>query len=399
MTTQKKFVTYFEAPVLNRSGYGLTSDAIFHSLYTYPLFQVTVLPTAWGSCAPRLSPSPYDALIRGSFPKQREIPQPHILVSNTIPYMSKPVGTMFNINYCAGLETDKCPDMFMKGVNQWNLNIVGSNFAKAGYLNSNTKPSCPIEVVNFGVDTNAYKMTSTENPEVERAMAEVKENQCFLFVGQITSPHLFGDRKDMSNLIKTFCETFKGKADKPALIVKTGGTVYSAADRNYTLERIQVVKQMVPNNDVNVYLIHGELNDEEMNALFNHKRIIAHVSFTHSEGYGLPLLQGSLSGKPVIASNWSGHLDFLPEDKAILLKGKVEQIPPYCASEFFLAESKWFNVDYEAAKETLTKFYYGDRTEINVKAQILARQNAKEFSLEAFEKKFHRVMDKYIVGK
>lgn len=395
---QRKFNAVLEAPVLNRSGYGLTSDMIAAALMSYPNFNLLIIPTPWGSCSPRLTEGKDDAAIRARLPKQREIPQPDILISNTIPYMSKPAGRLFNINMCAGLEVDICPNMFMEGVNLWNLNIVCSNHAKQGYLNSKIKPKGPVEVLNFGIDTDIYKPTTEISPAVEQAMAAIPEKEAFLFVGQVTSPHLFGDRKDMSSLIKTFCETFKGKDDKPALILKTGGTTYSTFDRNATLDRIKAVKDMVENNDVNVYLVHGELDDMQMNALFNHPKIIAHISFTHSEGYGLPLIQGSLSGKPVIASNWSGHLDFLDAEHSILLDGKVEVIPPFCESEFFLKGSKWFNVDYDKASKVLQEFFYNDRSVINTQAMKLAKINADKFSLKKFERKFHHILDRYIMG-
>ena len=396
---QRKFNVAFEAPVLNRSGYGLVSDMIFHAIKTYPMFNLLVLPTSWGGCAPRLTRNEGDADIVRCIPKTNQVPQPHILISNTIPYMSKPQGTMFNINFCAGVETTELPDMFMNAVNKWNLNIVCSNFSKQGYLNSKIKPTQPVEVIGHGVNTNVYKMTDEKNEKIEAIMSKVTENEAFLFVGQVTSPHLFGDRKDMSSLIKVFCETFKNKTNKPALILKTGGTSCSTQDRNITLERIKLVKEMVENNDVNVYLIHGELNDEEMNALYNHKKVIAGISFTHGEGFGLPLLQQTLAGKPVIVSNYSGHLDFLPEGKFVPIAGSLQTIPHHLVSEFFLPTAQWFQVDYEAAKQTLNDFYYGDRTEINKQAVILANQNSKEFSLAAFERKIHKTLDKYLLGK
>lgn len=392
----KRFTAVFNAPVLNRSGYGLTSDTIAKALMAYPMFDMLIVPSNWGSCAPRLIEQPGDAAIKDRFPKQREIPQPQILLSNTIPYMCKPEGTMYNINFCAGLEVDQCPDMFMNGVNQWQLNIVCSHYAKAGYLNSKIKPKGPVEVLNFGIDTDIFKITTDTNDNVEKCMANIAEQEAFLFIGQVTSPHLFGDRKDMSNLIKTFCEAFKGKARKPALILKTGGTVYSNADRNNTLARIQQVKSMVPDNDVNIYLIHGELSDLELNALMNHKKIIAHVSFTHSEGYGLPLIQGTLSGKPVIASNHSGHLDFLDAEHSLLLPGTVDVIPPYCESEFFIKGSKWFNVDYARAQKVLQDFFYNDRMAINAQALKLAEINTKKFNLMKFQSNLHRILDRYL---
>ena len=54
-----------------------------------------------------------------------------------------------------------------------------------------------------------------------------------------------------------------------------------------------------------------ELISEELNELYNHPKVKAMVSTTKGEGFGRPLLEFSLTGKPIMASGWSGHLDFL----------------------------------------------------------------------------------------
>ena len=60
----------------------------------------------------------------------------------------------------------------------------------------------------------------------------------------------------------------------------------------------------------NVYLLHGSLSTEEMNRLYNHPKVKSLVSLTHGEGFGRPLLEASMTGLTVIASAWSGQLDF-----------------------------------------------------------------------------------------
>ena len=393
-----KFNVVFKAPVLNRSGYGNWCDNLFRCLYNYPYFKVTTIPTPWGSCQPRQTTSDLDKLIRDSMPAEQSIPQPDIYICATLPHMDKPAGKMFNINLSAGIEVDRCHDYIMKGVNQWDLNILISKFSKGVYENSDIRPTSKLETLLWGVDTDIFKITDVPDKKVDEQMNKIKEDECFLFVGQSTSPHLFGDRKDMSSLIKTFCEAFRGKPNRPALILKTSGTNFSAMDRNATIERVQQVRGMVENNDVNVYVLHGELTDVEMNALYNHKKVIAHVSFTHSEGWGQPLLQASLSGKPVFASDWSGHLDFLSREKSVLLPGKVETIPDHLSSEYFMKGSKWFSVDYEASKKILQDYFYGDRTEINNRAIQQSQLNSQRFNLNVMESNFHKNLDKYIRG-
>jgi glycosyltransferase involved in cell wall biosynthesis len=126
-------------------------------------------------------------------------------------------------------------------------------------------------------------------------------------------------------------------------------------DRNEILEKIRQIQKLVGGKDLpNIYLLHGTFSDEEINILYNHPKIKAHVSFTKGEGYGRPLLEASISAKPIIAPNWSGHIDFLQGDMSILLPGQVTQIHPSAViPNLLIAESGWFSISENAASSAL----------------------------------------------
>jgi len=48
-----------------------------------------------------------------------------------------------------------------------------------------------------------------------------------------------------------------------------------------------------------------------MTALYQHPKIKALVTLTHGEGFGLPLFEAAYNELPIIAPDWSGHVDFL----------------------------------------------------------------------------------------
>jgi len=168
-------------------------------------------------------------------------------------------------------------------------------------------------------------------------------------------------------------------------------------DREEMLDRIRKVMATVEGGDLpQVYLIHGELLDEEVNELYNHPKIKAHVSFTKGEGYGRPLLEASISQKPVIVSNWSGHLDFLNSETAVLLPGEVKQIHPSAVvQDMLLPESGWFTVDYKKASETLEDVYknYKKYTDGAKKQSYISRT---EFSLEKMGEKLISLMEEKV---
>ena len=155
-------------------------------------------------------------------------------------------------------------------------------------------------------------------------------------------------------MVKTFLETFKGSSkNKPSLILKTNQVNYSLLDREEILKKINEIKNMVSGNLPNIYLLHGEMTDDEMNQLNNDNKIKAFISFTKGEGYGRPLAEAAITGKPVIVSNWSGHTDFIHPDYNILIGGELKDVHPSAANQWLLKESQWFNINTDIASRAM----------------------------------------------
>jgi hypothetical protein len=108
--------------------------------------------------------------------------------------------------------------------------------------------------------------------------------------------------------------------------MKTNSATTSIMDRNSMLDKIEAVRKTVKGRVPNVYLLHGDLEDEDMNDLYNHSKVKAMLSFTKGEGFGRPLLEFSVVEKPVIASGWSGHVDFLNSELSLLVGGELKPI-------------------------------------------------------------------------
>ena len=205
------------------------------------------------------------------------------------------------------------------------------------------------------------------------------------------------DRKNVGLLIKAFYETFKNKAKKPALILKTSGSGASYMDRNELLKKInQIKKTVVSTNLPNIYLLHGEFTDIEMNQLYNHPKVKAMVSLTKGEGFGRPLLEFSLTKKPVIASGWSGHIDFLNSEFTSLLPGRLENVHDSAAvPNMILKESQWFSVDHGAIGHYL-KDVFENYKKYTDGAKRQAFKNKKEFSWEAMKNKVNELFTQHI---
>ena len=110
-----------------------------------------------------------------------------------------------------------------------------------------------------------------------------------------------------------------------------------------------IISQFKSNNgDVKckVYVLHGNLTDEEMRGLYRHPKIKAFITTSHGEGFGLPLFEAAREGLPVVTIGWSGQLDFLHREYSFLVGGDLENVHESAAvKETLLKESKWFKPD------------------------------------------------------
>jgi len=291
-----------------------------------------------------------------------------------VPNEFQPIGK-FNIGITAGIETTICDHSWLEGLNRMNLNLVSSEHAKKVFEQSsfeqrdkNTnqvikqiKLEKPVEVLFEGVDLNKYFYIADEDldgTELVQSLDNIKEDFCFLYVGHWLQGELGQDRKNTGYTIKSFLETFKNKTNPPALILKTSQVTNSIMDRDEILKKINAIKQTVKGNLPNIYLLHGDLDDKDMNDLYNHGKVKAMVSLTKGEGFGRPLLEFSLSKKPIIASNWSGHIDFLNSDYNTLVGGTLTQIHPSAAVQnILLPESQWFTPNDGEVADAYKKMY------------------------------------------
>ena len=358
-------------PIDTVSGYGARSRDIVKALLKLDKYDIKILPQRWGSTPFGFlkSENPDHKQIIDCILPQNQLPkQPDVWMQITVPNEFQPVGR-FNIGVTAGIETTICDPAWIEGMNRMNLNLVSSQHAKTifeqskfekrtpqGQVESIVELKTPIEVLFEGVDINIYKkLEIIEKNELTTTLDQIPESFAFLFVGHWLPGALGQDRKNVGLMIKTFLETFKGKKSQPALVLKTQSATSSIMDRNEILEKIRQIQKLVGGKDLpNIYLLHGTFSDEEINTLYNHPKIKAHVSFTKGEGYGRPLLEASISAKPIIAPNWSGHIDFLQGDMSILLPGQVTQIHPSAVvPNLLIAESGWFSISENVASSAL----------------------------------------------
>jgi glycosyltransferase involved in cell wall biosynthesis len=392
----------FQGPVATRSGYGDHARDLLHSLYKLDKFDIKIVSLRWGQ-------TPMDALnydndfhkwiIENIIPSVQQ--KPDIFIQVTVPNEFQPLG-FYNIGITAAIETTHSPIDWVHGCNRMDLIIVPSEHSKkslvdsiyteqdkaSGQVIAQHKITKPVEILFEGFNENF----GTEYVANVTQLDAIKEDFAFLFVGHWLRGDLGEDRKNIGMMIKTFAMAFKNEKVKPALVLKTSSAGFSVLDRENTIKKIKQVLGkdygLVP-----IYLIHGDLTEAEMNGLYEHPKVKAMLNFTKGEGFGRPLLEFSLAGKPILVSNWSGHLDFLKEG-AILLDGELKNVHPSAADQFLLKEAKWFSVNISEAL-TKMKDVYKNYSKYLPGSTKLAKHNRQTFSLQKMTEGFDNILNQY----
>jgi glycosyltransferase involved in cell wall biosynthesis len=163
-------------------------------------------------------------------------------------------------------------------------------------------------------------------------------------------------------------------------------------DRENTIKKIKEVLGK-DYGQVPIYLLHGDLTPSQMNGLYEHPKVKAMLNFTKGEGFGRPLLEFSLTGKPVIVSNWSGHLDFL-KNGAVLLEGELKNVHESAADQFILKQAQWFNVNVSKALPII-KDVYTNYEKYKLEASKLGKHNLETFSLSKMTQSFDVILNQY----
>ncbi len=393
----------FQAPIATRSGYGDHARDLLHSLYKLDKFDIKVISTRWGN-------TPMDALnydkpfhkwiVDNIIPVIQQ--KPDIYIQVTVPNEFQPLG-FYNIGITAAIETTHSPIDWVHGCNRMDLIIVPSEHSKkslvdsvyneadkqSGQLIAQHKITKPVEILFEGFDEEDFGTDVVANIS---DLDQIKEDFAFLFVGHWLRGDLGEDRKNVGMMIKTFAMAFKNEKVKPALILKTSHAGFSVMDRESTIKKIRDVLGK-DYKSVPIYLLHGDLTPSQMNGLYEHPKVKAMLNFTKGEGFGRPLLEFSLTGKPVIVSNWSGHLDFLKQG-AVLLEGELKPVHESAADQFILKEAQWFNVNVSKALPVI-KDVYKNYDKYKAASYQLGKQNKQNFGLEKMTKLFDGILNHY----
>ena len=396
----------FQGPIFTRSGYGDHCRDLMKSLRKMDKYDIKIIPLRWGNTPQNQVDGEREF---GRWMLERVITEitekPDVFVQVSVANEFEPKGH-YNIGVTAGVETTIAPKDFIDGSNKMDLIIVPSNFTKqnlggtvyqqkdnaTGQIVGEIKTTTPIEVLFEGVDTDIFSKGTDKD-----ILENVKEDFNFLIVGHWLKGSLGQDRKDIGMAIKTFATVFQHtpKDKRPGLIVKTSSAGFSVIDREATREKIESVVKTFGDKCPSIYLVHGDMEESDMSNLYHHPKVKAMISFAKGEGYGRPMAEFTLTGKPIIASGWSGQLDFLPAEHSVLLEGSLTAVDESAADQFLMKEAQWFSVNYSTAANKIYDVYKNYDIYLK-KSEGLRTNTLSNFTLDKMNTKFIEIMENYV---
>jgi glycosyltransferase involved in cell wall biosynthesis len=396
----------YQGPIFTRSGYGDHCRDLMKSLRKMDKYDIKIIPLRWGNTPQNQVDGESEF---GRWMLERVITEitekPDVFMQVSVANEFEPKGH-YNIGITAGVETTIAPKDFIDGSNKMNLIIVPSNFTKqnlggtvyqqkdndSGQIVGEIKTITPIEVLFEGVDTDIFSKGSGKD-----ILKNVKEDFNFLIVGHWLKGNLGQDRKDIGMAIKTFATVFQHtpKDKRPGLIIKTSSAGFSVIDREATREKIESVVKTFGDKCPSIYLVHGDMEESDMSNLYHHPKVKSMISFAKGEGYGRPMAEFTLTGKPIIASGWSGQLDFLPPKHSVLLEGSLTSVDESAADQFLMKEAQWFSVNYSTAANKIYDVYKNYDIYLK-KSEGLRTNTLNNFTLDKMNDKFIEIMESYV---
>lgn len=382
-----KKTVVIKGPLMTQSGYGVHCRQIFRWLMSREDFNVKCIVTPWGQCSWILDHE--NETIRQIMERtvNENSMEFDLSFQVQLPNEWNPFLAKTNIGVTAAVETDKCNPEWIECCNRMDKVIVPSEFTKEVLVNTGGN-SDNIEVIHETYP-EIFDLEDFERDEyIDNLLNSLETKNNFLVLGQITGMNTFSDRKNLFNTIKAFVEAYKGKKDV-GLIFKTNVGRNTKIDKTKTITLIKnILKEIGKDVFPKVHVLHGNLSEVQLRTLYSHSKVSFLLTATRGEGFGLPILEAASQSLPVIATNWSGHLDFMKLGNFTRLPYKLEQIhESRVDNQIFIAGSKWAEVPYGKLRLTLKKAFdnYGKD-----------RKNAKELSIKLKENFcFNKIKEDY----
>lgn len=370
------------APLLTNSGYGVHSRQVFSWLYGRSDVDLTVECLNWGMTSWMLDENEEHGLIgkimQCSKPATDETFDMSFQVQ--LPDEWDPNAAKYNVGITALVETDRCNPEWVKCCNQMDHIVVPSTFTK-NVLKRSGIVMKPVSVVPEWYNADIMSRSKCDRVLSDDRFDVIEKPFNILIVGTLTSQDPLSDRKNLVNTIKWALEEFKEEKDV-GVILKTSFGKGTTADKKMCKVFLRKLKSDLgyKKEEKLLHLLHGNMSAEEVAALYNHTKIKMYATATRGEGYGLPLIEAAVAGLPIVATNWSGHLEFLDREHFGAVDYDLVEINENRVDDrIFKPGFRWANPSEHSFKSEIRKVY-DDYASAKSSARLMMKKIRVDYS-------------------
>jgi glycosyltransferase involved in cell wall biosynthesis/SAM-dependent methyltransferase len=246
-------------------------------------------------------------------------------------------------------ETDKVPDEW-----QWAFGVMDEIWTYSHYVTQVLSAASDVPIRRVPLPVTA--------PEITVPAPDVGLPDRFTFL-TLFDFYSTLQRKNPEGLIAAFKRAFQ-PGEGPQLLVKS-------FNGDYKPERLLRLREAADAHP-DIHLVDRYVSRAEKDALL--AACDCYASLHRSEGFGLPLAEAMALGKPVIATGYSGNLDFMNEENSWLVGYDLTEVGP--DGENYPPGGHWAEPKVEHAAEQMREIW--QNAELRDSKAARARQDVCE---------------------
>jgi glycosyltransferase involved in cell wall biosynthesis len=356
----------FLGHVYSPTGYGTASRSYIHALHR------SNLNLSIYDCDKEKKRLVLDPLVCSL--EDREI-APELYIGHTEPTNVMPMESVFRrLIVLTTWETESLPPRAVEGLNQVLEVWVPCSFNREVFQRQLQTP-----VFQLPHPVSTAPDSCMDRAEIENILGVKEDDYVFLTVAT------WQERKNLPGMVEAFVRAFSGNP-KFKLVIKTLFGFTSAEDAvKQTAAAIRRVKTTPFPAEEQIKVFANRWPDDAMAGLM--QRADCYVSLHSGEGWCYPLFDAACNGTPVIATGYSGPMDYLDPRYHRLVRYEMTQCDTRRQPSYFTftPDMKWAKPDLSHATE-LMREVYENREAAKQQAQAGAVLLKEKYSLEAVGK-------------